>query len=388
MLRAAATARREEEEEEEDEHAATDAQSTQCAPVQRRYHTFMWRGSGARRHAPFRDGNDDGDEEAPAAGRAINYRTAGPSTSAQRVLLIHGFGASCNHWRKNIDALAAAGHRVYAIDLLGFGASDKPDLGVGAYGLELWRDLCVDFMRGMDAANDDDNGGGVTVHSGASDVGETAPRARWYLCGNSIGSLVALMTAVAQQRARGDAHRIGGVVLLNCAGGVTGFRYSELSPFGRALWWLFTNICFRPPVGNALFRRLRQPRTLHATLRRVYADHAQVTDELVEIVRAPAHDDGALAVFLAVLRADAGPTPRELLQQLRSDTDVLVMWGADDPWTPLSGGLHPGVAFPQWGTRDGQVRLEVLDACGHCPHDDASARVNAHMVQFIAQQRR
>ncbi|MEL7333814.1 MAG: alpha/beta fold hydrolase, partial [Cyanobacteria bacterium J06560_2] len=44
------------------------------------------------------------------------------------IVLIHGFGASIGHWRKNIPVLAAAGHRVYALDLLGFGDSDKPDL--------------------------------------------------------------------------------------------------------------------------------------------------------------------------------------------------------------------------------------------------------------------
>lgn len=40
-------------------------------------------------------------------------------------MLVHGFGASAYHYRYNIPALAKS-HRVYAIDLLGFGFSDKP----------------------------------------------------------------------------------------------------------------------------------------------------------------------------------------------------------------------------------------------------------------------
>jgi pimeloyl-ACP methyl ester carboxylesterase len=58
-------------------------------------------------------------------GHTIAYTVAGEGTP---IVLIHGFGASLGHWRKNIPALAAAGNRVYAIDLLGFGDSDQPEL--------------------------------------------------------------------------------------------------------------------------------------------------------------------------------------------------------------------------------------------------------------------
>lgn len=58
------------------------------------------------------------------------------------LLLVHGFGASIGHWRKNIPVLAAGGYRVYAIDLLGFGSSDKPALN---YTVELWQEQLKDF---------------------------------------------------------------------------------------------------------------------------------------------------------------------------------------------------------------------------------------------------
>jgi len=57
------------------------------------------------------------------------------------LVLIHGFGA-IGHWRKNIPVLAAGGYQVFALDLLGFGGSDKPALD---YTLELWEELLKDF---------------------------------------------------------------------------------------------------------------------------------------------------------------------------------------------------------------------------------------------------
>ena len=44
------------------------------------------------------------------------------------VRLIHGFGANADHFRKNIGRISEEyGCRVYAIDLIGYGYSDKPN---------------------------------------------------------------------------------------------------------------------------------------------------------------------------------------------------------------------------------------------------------------------
>ena len=60
------------------------------------------------------------------------------------VLLVHGFGASTDHWRYNIPELSKT-HEVHAIDLLGFGRSQKPaDL---EYGGELWKDQIVAYVK-------------------------------------------------------------------------------------------------------------------------------------------------------------------------------------------------------------------------------------------------
>jgi pimeloyl-ACP methyl ester carboxylesterase len=45
------------------------------------------------------------------------------------VLLLHGFPTFWWTWRHQLPALAEAGYRVAAMDLRGFGASDKPPRG-------------------------------------------------------------------------------------------------------------------------------------------------------------------------------------------------------------------------------------------------------------------
>ncbi len=67
------------------------------------------------------------------------------SRDAKPLLLIHGFGpgASSYEWRKNVDTLAEQ-FRVYVIDLLGFGLSDRPAID---YSAETFTDLIGDFIK-------------------------------------------------------------------------------------------------------------------------------------------------------------------------------------------------------------------------------------------------
>jgi pimeloyl-ACP methyl ester carboxylesterase len=59
-------------------------------------------------------------------GYTINYVDLGRDSSVNKppLLLVHGFGASLYHWRYNLPALSTKYH-VFALDLLGFGLSDK-----------------------------------------------------------------------------------------------------------------------------------------------------------------------------------------------------------------------------------------------------------------------
>ena len=52
-------------------------------------------------------------------GYDVRYQCLGEEQEGPSLLLVHGLFVNADHWRRNLPALAAAGCRVYAIDLLG-----------------------------------------------------------------------------------------------------------------------------------------------------------------------------------------------------------------------------------------------------------------------------
>lgn len=71
----------------------------------------------------------------------FQYTAAGHEGPA--ILLVHGFGAFLDHYRDNISSIADDGHRVWAITLIGFGKSEKPNI---MYTELMWAELLRDFI--------------------------------------------------------------------------------------------------------------------------------------------------------------------------------------------------------------------------------------------------
>lgn len=283
-------------------------------------------------------------------GYNINYMSEGPE-NGKPVLFIHGFGASINHWRKNIPAMLQAGDtHVYAIDLLGLGASEKPNPSEVTYSIELWASLIVDFVKSMNKEQ------------------------KWSFVGNSIGSLISL--SAADQLGQDNVRCCS---LMNCAGGMVSFRYSELNPIQRIVFYLFNSLLFNQYIGRYLFEYIRKPEKLSNVLKQIYVDQSAITDELVNILSTPAFDKGACDVFLAIINGEPGPKPEDLLKRLEW-CPILTLWGADDPWTPLNTGYRPGIRFLEY--HNGLI-LKPIPNAGHCIHDEVPDIVNAEVVPFV-----
>jgi hypothetical protein len=199
---------------------------------------------------------------------------------------VSGSGGNVGHFARLIPFLAE-NRRVYAIDLLGFGASDKPTNT--NYGPELWADLVCDFAK------------------------EFTPEGS-VLFGNSIGSLCVLAAA-----AKADSDLFRGVVLLNCAGAMNRKGLAQDGLALRLVTPIFVVVEYllqQPKIANYLFNKFRSKKNVKQILQQqAYRDKAAVTDQLVDILHHPSTDEGALDVFVKVF---TGEPDIKILQKNRS----------------------------------------------------------------------
>ena len=277
-------------------------------------------------------------------GHPVHALRAGPERpEGPAVLLVHGFGASTDHWRYNIPVLAER-HEVHALDLLGFGRSAKP-AGLN-YGGGLWRDQLAAYVE--------ERIGRPTV-----------------LVGNSLGGFAALAAGAAL------GEGAAGVVLLNAAGP---FSDEQAPPRGWAAIARQTigGALLRSPVlQRLLFENMRRPATVRRTLNQVYLDRTNVDDDLVEAILRPSRDPGAFGVFRTVFDIPRGQPLDELFVQL--GCPLLLLWGIRDPWINAAGRR---AAFQ----RHAPVRTsEVVLEAGHCPHDEVPDQVNRALLDWLEQ---
>jgi len=270
------------------------------------------------------------------------YQSRNLTHNKPPILLIHGFGAALDHWRDNIPALAE-NHTVYAIDLLGFGGSEKPPT---RYSIYLWVEQVFQFWHKFI---------GVPM----------------VIIGNSVGSLVAAIAASHHPEIA------SGVVTISLPD-IDAFRDlvpKYLQPIERFVKAIVAAILIKP-----LFFLIRQPFMIRFILKRVvYCDHRRVDDELIEIIAKPARDRQAAEAFLRLNRSLNRPNYSPSLTQALSQLQVplLILWGSCDRLIPPSEGNRLVKYAPN-------ATLMYLEGMGHCPHDENPERVNYEILQWLA----
>jgi pimeloyl-ACP methyl ester carboxylesterase len=260
----------------------------------------------------------------------VFYKTSGSQNTGLPLLFIHGIGAGSSSfmWRKNFDELANDFH-VYALDLLGFGFSDKP--ATASYSADLYVNLITDFIREVV---------GYPVNIVAS----------------SLGAAYAIRVA--------DEHPelISAMILNGPTGSDTLNRRPGMA--GAAFYGLLQS----PVLGTSFYNVMASERSIRDYARDyLFYDHHRVTDRLVANLYATSHQPGAQHAIAAFLSGYLNTDTRSPFSRLQQPT--VLVWGKQDTTTPLD----KGVSLLQLNPR---AALEVFDYCRMMPEQEQPERFN------------
>ena len=259
-----------------------------------------------------------------AGGHEIHLAETGEGNA---VVFLHGSGPGASgpsNFRDNIAAFTAAGYHVILPDLVGYGASSKPE-GID-YTLDLFTDTVRDALRqhGVERAA---------------------------LIGNSLGGAIAIQLAMQ------TPELVSSLVLM--APGCLAEQASYFTMPGIAK--------MKSSFGSPEFD-LDEQRKLLANL--VHPDWAKhITDDLV-------------AERFAVARTQ----PKDVLARMRTPDlspglgeiacPIFVLWGIDDEFCPAS---HANLILE--GCRD--ARALIFGRTGHWVQVERASAFNRHAISFL-----
>lgn len=272
----------------------------------------------------------------------IAYRQSGEI--GLPVVFIHGFGANSGHWRHNLKVIGEH-HRCYAIDLLGFGASDKPLPNQPlSYTFETWAQQVGDFCREV--------------------IQEPV-----ILVGNSIGCVVTMVTAIT------SPDLVTKIAAFNCSLRLLNERKRKTLPWYRNLGaGIMQKMLQNRAIASYFYRQIAKPEVIRKILSQAYKRQEAITDELVDLIYQPSQTQGAVDVFVAFTSYSSGPIPEDLLPIL--PCPITFFWGTEDPWEAIALGRK----LADYPTVKDFIELEGL---GHCPQDEAPEIVNPLLLEWI-----
>jgi len=250
---------------------------------------------------------------------------------APALLLLHGLGHwTAGAWDRLVPQLDPA-YRIVAIDLPGFGASERPD---APYDLPFFRSI----LKGVAA--------------------QSMP-ARFALGGHSLGGMIAADFAAE------FPGRIAGLALIAPAG------FTSVVPRNVRL--------LASPLAQLAFRLPAQRGFVRWTLRRSVVRREAIDDATVEHAFARTRDPGVRRAFARVYRAAAQLDMPALHRRFARYTGpAFVAWGRHDRYVSLAGLANARRIYPQ-------AVSEVFEHSAHVVMLDEPERLGAAMNEFLTE---
>jgi len=263
-------------------------------------------------------------------GRVVFYRLGqGPP-----LLLIHHphAGGSSWEWRKVFPALANE-YTVFALDLLGFGLSEKPNV---PYSGRLLAELVHDFLEDV--------------------VVEPA-----HAIGSGLSASYLVNVAVRRPNC------LQKLVLVN----PTGMAAAALPPVEQVAFRALSS----PVLGTSLYNTIVSRQALLEELRRhIYYDPAMVAPAMVNDIYTFAHQPGSQFAAAAYFSGRLSLPMRLAFSSLTQP--ALLVWGRDAYYTPVGDAMDLLYRHPQ-------AELEIIDECGMIPHDEKAGEFLQAAKEFL-----
>jgi len=264
----------------------------------------------------------------------IYYEVRG---EGEPILLIHGMPTSSFIWRRQIEALSAR-FRVYALDLLGWGYSDKAadfDYTVGSYA-----ELVNEFLTQV---------GVQKVILGVHDLGGAIGFAFLGRHPEKVSKLIVLNT------------------------------FAYLPPLKRLPWTVLYGFLYRIPwLGDGLNRLVWEiaVKRTDTVVSLAFRNKRLVTRELVEQYRELNRETRATDHKVLLANGIDGITSAVEQNSLKVKVPTLILWAENDMLFP------PSVAVRLHHNIPGSV-LKTIPECGHFLQEEKSDEVNRYLVEFL-----
>lgn len=263
--------------------------------------------------------------------------------SGQPILLVHsiGTGSSSFEWRKNIDTLAQE-YKVYAIDLLGYGISDKPKI---SYTPETYIELMEDFI----------------LHVVQQPV---------HLVASSFSAAYAIKLAYSNPR-------LVKQMILICPTGLS----QEQKTKEELVAQITRQAALTVPILNiSLYHLVASKMNIRSFLHDyIYAHEENLTEDIVENYYSSAHYGGHDAAWAttAFLKGSLDLHIEEEWRKLQQP--CLLIWGEEAKINPVSEAMTFRDLNPA-------CSLKIFKLSGLLPHDEEAYLFNRVALEFLGEE--
>ncbi len=236
------------------------------------------------------------------------------------LFLIHGLGGSIESWNKNIEFLSKK-FRIIALDLPGFGLSDKPKV---SYTINFYVNFLEKFIKKLKINH-------------------------LFLIGSSLGGHIAVEFTIRNKK------MVAKLILISPAGSM------PKSFKGTAALKRYFKIV-EAKSSNDISQILTS------------IDKTMVDRAYANVIYKRLSLPGAKDAFISALKGSAN-APRYNSKLAQIDTNMLLIWGREDKMIPLKY-IRPFMEL-------GNSRIIIIENCGHRPHVENPKLFNKVVSDFL-----